>query len=93
MKKMKKLSIFLIVLMVFNTFSSVLPQKTYAEEPPSLADDLILHYDMKTAKQDGEQIIVENVSGEGFDGIFKNPNNGKLVKNDEVGFVSFNGGS
>jgi uncharacterized protein YjdB len=92
MKKMKKLSIFLIVLMVLNTFLSVLPQRSFAEEPPSLADDLILHYDMKTTKEDGEQIIVENVSGEGFDGIFKNPNNGKLVKNAEVGFVTFNGG-
>ncbi|WP_230193086.1 immunoglobulin-like domain-containing protein [Paenibacillus sp. CECT 9249] len=53
---------------------------------------LILHYDMRTAEQSGGQLVMKDVSGSGFDGLFKNAENGQFVHDDKAGFVSFNGG-
>ncbi|HZH60642.1 MAG TPA: LamG-like jellyroll fold domain-containing protein, partial [Metabacillus sp.] len=96
MKKRKRLSIFLLSIMVFNLFSGLLPQSLFAAEQSSTTTpELILHYDMKSSSENGDQITVNDVSGNevAFDGAFKNPENGQLVKNEEVGYVSFNGGS
>ncbi|MFA9556754.1 immunoglobulin-like domain-containing protein [Evansella sp. AB-rgal1] len=65
-------------------------------EPPAFTNaDIILHYDMKTTAEENGQVVVKDVSGSNvtFDGIFRNPHNGQLVKNNDVGYVGFNGGS
>ncbi|MGQ4667904.1 immunoglobulin-like domain-containing protein [Metabacillus halosaccharovorans] len=95
MSKRKKLSICLLTIMMFNLFSGLIPQSLFAEEQNSATPELILHYDMKSSSKNGDQMTLNDVSGneKAFDGIFKNPENGQLVKNDEVGYVSFNGGS
>ena len=56
--------------------------------------ELILHYDMKTTEISGGNIIVKDVSGnnKAFDGIFKNTQNGYFLKDDQVGYIAFNGG-
>ena len=81
--------------MMFNLLSGLIPQSLFAEEQSSATPELILHYDMKSSSKNGDQMTLNDVSGneKAFDGIFKNPENGQLVKNDEVGYVSFNGGS
>jgi hypothetical protein len=91
----KSISIFLLSILFFNTFSGLFPQVSFAEEPISTTPELILHYDMKSNVKNGDQVIVSDVSNSDgtYDGDFKNPENGQLVFNDEVGFVSFNGGS
>ncbi|OLS33402.1 immunoglobulin-like domain-containing protein [Bacillus sp. MRMR6] len=93
MKLRKRFSIFLITLMIFNTLSGIFPQSFLAEEPAT--PELILHYDMKSNVKNGNQTIIKDVSGsdKAFDGEFKNPDNGQLMHNNEVGYVSFNGGS
>ncbi|WP_186577049.1 immunoglobulin-like domain-containing protein [Aquibacillus kalidii] len=95
MKKVryKRLSIVLLFVLVLNTITSALPQQTYAA--PEEEGSLILHYDMTTTDESEEKVILKDVSGSSktFDGIFQNPENGDLVKNDQVGYVAFNGGS
>ncbi len=95
MKKKKRLSIFLLTVMAFNTFSGLWPQASYAEEAGSSAPKLILHYDMKSSTEEGNQLIIKDVSGSdiAYDGVFKNQDNGQFVHNNEVGYVGFNGGS
>jgi uncharacterized protein YjdB len=95
MKNKKKFSIFLLLILVFNTLSGLFPLATFAEEAKSTGPKLILHYDMKTTQKDGDHIKLKDVSGSNvtYDGKFKNPDNGQLIQNDEVGYVSFNGGS
>ncbi|WP_416151615.1 immunoglobulin-like domain-containing protein [Salipaludibacillus sp. HK11] len=66
------------------------------EKPsPPLSAENILHYDMKTTEENSGQPIIKDVSGSevSFDGAFKNPENGQLVQNDDVGYVGFDGGS
>ncbi len=60
-----------------------------------LNDDLILHYNMKTTEEVDGQLVLKDVANKAvtFDGIFRNPNNGQFISNNEVGFISFNGGS
>src|SRR5690625_3410455 len=82
--------------MIFNTISSVIPQISFAEEEDVVSSDtqLILHYDMKTIEENDEYIIKDvSTSGANYDGIFKNPENGNIINNSEVGYVSFNGGN
>ncbi|MDQ0858832.1 immunoglobulin-like domain-containing protein [Bacillus sp. V2I10] len=95
MKNRKRFSIFLLSIMIFQTLSGLVPQSSFAEELNSTTPELILHYDMKSNVKNGDQITMKDVSGNdvAFDGTFKNPENGHLVHNDEVGYVSFNGGS
>lgn len=95
MKNRKKFSAFLVSIMILHTFSGLSSQPSFAEEMDSTAPELILHYDMKSSVENGDQIIIKDVSGNDsvFDGRFKNPENGQFVHNDEVGYVSFNGGS
>jgi len=61
----------------------------------TLRESLILHYDMKTTETVDGQLILKDVADKEvtYDGIFKNPNNGQHIANNDVGFVSFNGGS
>lgn len=56
---------------------------------------IILHYDMKETQTSGADIIIRDISGNDitFDGTFKNTQNGSLLKDDSVGYVSFNGGA
>ncbi|MDL4840689.1 LamG-like jellyroll fold domain-containing protein, partial [Aquibacillus rhizosphaerae] len=63
--------------------------------PVSENGELILHYDMKSTQETGGQVILNDISGSDtiFNGIFKNPENGDLVKNSEAGYVAFDGGS
>ncbi|MFC4322385.1 immunoglobulin-like domain-containing protein [Litchfieldia salsa] len=94
-KRKKKMSVFLLTLLFFNTLSGFFPQSLLAEEQQSSTPELILHYDMKSNVENGDKIMMKDVSGSNvtFDGEFKNPENGQLIHNDEVGYVSFNGGS
>ncbi|RKL65648.1 hypothetical protein CR203_19400 [Salipaludibacillus neizhouensis] len=87
--RMKSMSMFLLVLMIFNSFSGIFPEVSYSE-----GDNLILHYDMKTREEKGGQTLVKDVSESevSFDGVFKNPENGQFVHNSEAGFVGFDGG-
>lgn len=84
----KYLSIFLLLLLIFNTNLALFAQSSSDDS------ELILHYDMKTTYEDGDQVIIKDVSGSDvtFNGIFKNPHNGQLIHNDEIGFVAFKGG-
>ncbi len=95
MKKRKGLSIFLSTLMVSSLFSGLMPQSSSAEKLNSTEPEMILHYDMKSNEKNDGHIVIKDISGndEAFDGTFKNSENGQLVQNDEVGYVSFNGGS
>jgi uncharacterized protein YjdB/uncharacterized membrane protein len=95
MKNRKRFSIFLLSIMVFNLISGLFPQSLFAEELNSTTPEMILHYDMKSNNKNEDQLIIKDVSGNdvAFDGTFKNPENGQLVHNEEVGYVSFNGGS
>ncbi|WP_299090241.1 immunoglobulin-like domain-containing protein [uncultured Metabacillus sp.] len=95
MKNRKRLSVFLLTVMMFNTLSGLWPKVSSAEEANSTTPELILHYDMKTSEKDGDQLTIKDVSVSGttFDGVFKNPENGQLVHNEEVGYAAFNGGS
>jgi hypothetical protein len=55
---------------------------------------LVLHYDMKTTEERDGQTIIKDLSGseQPLDGIFRNPANGQLSHNAEVGFAGFIGG-
>ncbi|TWT01478.1 LamG-like jellyroll fold domain-containing protein [Planomicrobium sp. CPCC 101079] len=91
MKNKFYLSISLIVLLILSTIPPVFQPQSYAAE----GNGLILHYDMSSIYKDGDKVVVPDISGSGlgFDGIFKNPENGQVVKNEEVGYAAFNGGS
>ncbi|MDQ0224064.1 immunoglobulin-like domain-containing protein [Metabacillus niabensis] len=91
----KPTTILVLTLLIFNTISGIIPQRLFAEEQLTKIPELILHYDMKSNVKNENQITIKDISGnkQTFDGIFKNPENGHLVYNDEVGYVSFNGGS
>jgi hypothetical protein len=58
------------------------------------SESLVLHYDMKTIEERDGQKVIKDVSGnnEPFDGKLRNPANGQLSHNAEVGFAGFNGG-
>ena len=65
---------------------------------PIMADEggskLRLHYDMKVlAVGPGGTLIVPNLAGDAFDGIFREPQNGSHTANEDVGFLTFSGGS
>lgn len=91
MKNKRRTSIFLLVLLLFQTLTNgILPTISAAEEI-SLSEDLILHYDMVSAEEQNGEIIIHDVSGnsEALDGVFRNPENGNLKKNSDIGYVSF----
>lgn len=93
MGKRRRFSILLLSIMIFNLISGLIPQSIFAEEINSTSPEMILHYDMKSNGKNGDQLMIKDVSGNKFDGTFKNQENGQLIHNDEVGYVSFNGGS
>ncbi len=91
MNKKFWLKIFLINALVLSLIPNVFQYTGYAAED----NGLILHYDMKSIYEDDGKVIVPDVSKSSteFNGVFKNPDNGQLVKNDEVGYAAFNGGN
>ncbi len=65
---------------------------------PVAADEsgskLRLHYDMKALVEGPNGIlIVPNVAGDAFHGIFREPQNGSHAANADVGFLTFSGGN
>lgn len=91
MKNRKSVTVFVLLLMLFHTISTLAPQTIVAA---SIEDNLVLHYDMKTTEEIDGQLIMKDVSENDifFDGIFRNSENGQLVTNADVGYVSFDGG-
>ncbi|MCF6411536.1 LamG-like jellyroll fold domain-containing protein [Pseudalkalibacillus salsuginis] len=88
-RRKTSLYIFLSVLLVLSTIPEGFVHHVGAAEP----EDLILHYDMNAFMENGDEIIIRNVAGDGkFDGTFKNPGNGQLVTNGKAGYVAFDGG-
>ncbi|MDQ0231198.1 immunoglobulin-like domain-containing protein [Metabacillus malikii] len=94
MKHRKKLSIVVLTVLFLQTIIGVYPQSLFAEEIPEKNPSLLLHYDMKTTNQNGGQLIMKDVSPQAmFDGKVVNQENGQILNNNEVGYISFNGGN
>ncbi|MED4229100.1 immunoglobulin-like domain-containing protein [Neobacillus cucumis] len=85
-KLVKYLSIFLLIIMIFNTVSGIFPSISFAAEPQGAK--LILDYDMNNIVG----TTVKDSTGN-FDGTFVNPQNAHLIKGTDAGAVSFKGGA
>lgn len=99
MQKRKCLSLIMAIALLFGSLTGLEPGTASKAQAAAGtvygSEDLIVHYDMKSAEQAEGQLRIKDVSGSerGFDGIFRNPDNGRLVRGDEVGFAGFGGGS
>lgn len=96
MRRKKVLPLLLALLLTVAPLSGL--TGTSRAEAQALAfagKDLLLHYDMKTTDTVNDQLIIKDVAGGSvtYNGIFRNPSNGLLVKSSDAGYVSFNGGS
>ncbi|WP_163578970.1 immunoglobulin-like domain-containing protein [Gracilibacillus saliphilus] len=94
MKNNRNLSLFVISLLLFQVVAGSIPITVMAEDNESNQEsNTIVYYDMKETEEVEGKTVFKNLADEDFDGIYQNKDKGRLIANDEVGFVGLDGGS
>ncbi|SFM24306.1 LPXTG-motif cell wall anchor domain-containing protein [Gracilibacillus orientalis] len=93
MKNNRNISL-LIILLLFQVIVGSIPITVIAEAVETNQEsNPLVHYDMKQSEEVEGKTIFENLSDDEFEGIYQNEDKGRLLANEEVGFVALNGGS
>src|SRR5690625_1739743 len=99
MRSQQQVSVLVFTLITIYTIFSISSQAVLAtnksDHSNATHQELILHYDMKSMKESDGQLLLKDISDSNitFDGVLKNQKKEELVSNEEIGFVSFEGGN